>query len=173
MTALVAGIDLSMMRLHAALIPLDPEARPQGMCHFRDVRVTGRGDERLDNIAPLVRELLRPTFDGDTVEVAYVEKPKGRWRAPSLDALYGAIRNSIPPHIHRDAFTPAEWRAELGIASRYTKERGKQEARDWLYRYDRNAAAKAETIDEHHAEALLIALAGRQRNYRLWAEGAA
>lgn len=173
MTALCAGIDLSMSRLHAALIPLDPDTTPTIAVHFRETRITGTGDQRLDNITPLIRELLRPTYDGDTVEVAYVEKPKGRWRSPSLDALYGATRNAIPNHITRDGFTPSEWRSELGIASKYTKERGIQEARDWIYRHDPRYEVTTMGLDEHYAEALLIALAGRQRNYRLWAEGVA
>jgi hypothetical protein len=175
-SALCAGIDLSTSTIHAALIALDPDTHLEEPLVLRHADLPKqRDDARFDGVLTAVRDLLRPTAAMETVELVYIERPMGRhiMSVAPLMAIYGAIRASIPRHIPRDALAPSEWRRELGLPARLSKADAIREARDWVYRYDRHYHVSTAQLDEHYADALLVALAGRQRNYRLWAEGAA
>jgi hypothetical protein len=180
---LLAGIDLSTKRLDAALIPLDPEDTTVPTVVFRHFDLprmpTGctaqyRSVERCRVIREGVRELLRGLPAGADglaypygVSSVWVEEPFGpRNKATNaLREVYGGILASIPPHIERAAIAPQEWRRTLGLDP--TKDASIRSARRWLD--DHHVTC---SCDEHQAEALLIALAGRELTWHAM-EGAA
>jgi hypothetical protein len=195
---LLAGIDLSTKRLDAALIPADPDDTTVPPVTFRRFDLprmpTGctaqyRSVERCRVLRDAMRELLQPviwktrsvglsTGLGPVHEVSsvWVEEPFGpRNKATNaLREVYGGILASIPLHIERAAIAPQEWRrvvleAEHGHLDRaWQKEDSTDLADLYLHRHRQSRAG----IDEHQAEALLIALAGRELTWRA-VEGAA
>jgi hypothetical protein len=182
--SLLAGIDLSTKRLDAALIPADAEDTTVPPVVFRRFDLprmpTGctaqhRSVERLRDVHDGMRELLRDIRDPSKsyfdqlwwVSSVWVEEPFGpRNKATNaLREVYGGILASIPPHIERAAIAPREWRRTLGLDP--TKDASIRSARRWLD--ERHVTS---SCDEHQAEALLIALAGRELTWRA-VEGAA
>jgi hypothetical protein len=99
----------------------------------------------------------------------WVEEPFGpRNKATNaLREVYGGILASIPPHIERAAIAPQEWRRTLGLDP--TGRRTRASARPTSGSTTTTSRA---ACDEHQAEALLIALAGRELTWRA-VEGAA
>lgn len=192
MSALIAGIDFSSKAIHAALISLDADdgsdAPPVTLRSF--VMPTWRGGttpafrsvERCRVVRDAMRELLADVYTrnsrviapgeilvlapGDQIpgffdehEVVHVcvEEPFGASRKADnvMRELYGAILASIPPHIERETITTQEWRRIHELEPL---------AGDW--KYVARLRALQETgveMDEHQAEAYLIARACRTR----------
>lgn len=171
---LIAGIDFSSKAIHAALISLDADdgsdAPPVTLRSF--VMPTWRGGttpafrsvERCRVVRDAMRELLAPLWppDGDeNVVHVCVETPFGASRKADnvMRELYGAILACVPSHIERDTITTNDWR-RLVLAEDALAEAGR----------DLKAAAIGQAylatgnvMDEHQAEAFLIARACRAR----------
>jgi hypothetical protein len=170
----VAGFDISTREITCAIIPLDPTtptlADGRGVA-FRSELVTVTRDDgvRYRDIREAVRVILGPSpYD---VQLAYVERPWSRFAksiAPMM-GVYGAVMASIPRHIARAGISPAEWRHTLGLPQRISKTDATDRARVWLA----TQGVSADALTEHQADALFVALAGRQLNHRAWSEGAA
>lgn len=193
---ILAGIDLSSKAIHAALIPSDPEDTSVPRIVFRSVTLPSfdskrlypggttaqfRSTQRCRAVREAVQTLLRGPWRGpeslsrmDDVTSAWVEEPKagGPNRSKSdnpLREIYGAILASIPPHIERAAIQPREWRAVLAAADperisnpmRWQKQDSIALADSWLGAHNADRL-----VSEHEAEALLIALAGRELEAR-------
>lgn len=182
MTALLAGIDFSTTQLDAALIPLDkdhgdPTCPP---ITFRRAQIPQSPDKsQRCRLRLVVLKLLSgiPITDGTTTHVpghdvclTYVEEPYGRYRTSdrALLPIYGAL--ICAPQTHATGIHVQEWRRELGLPGNLKKDHAVDAAWTWLADHwhhitprDRLTAGK---LDEHMAEALLIALAGRQINDR-------
>ena len=183
MTALLAGIDISTKALHAAVIPLDPDHGDPACVpvQFRTQTLPAVADEglRYKAIHVALRHILSSDKHGDIV-LCYVEKPRsphhlrGTQSAQRMAAVYGAVMASTPPSITSAALEPLEVDHELGLPRakrplyKDRKARNIDTADRWL-----TAAGASQRIDEHQADALLVALAGRQLNARAWSEGAA
>jgi hypothetical protein len=174
------------------LIPLDPQDTTVPPVVFRRFDLprmpTGctaqyRSVERCRVVRAGVRELLRyvlADYRGGVasheVTSVWVEEPMGpRNKATNaLREVYGGILASIPPHIERAAIAPQEWRRvvleeEHGHLDRAWQKDDSTDLADlYLHRHRKSRAG----IDEHQAEALLIALAGRGLTWRA-VEGAA
>jgi hypothetical protein len=175
---LLAGIDLSSRALHAALVPADDTDTSLPPVTFRCVELPRfkagattaqyRSVERCRAVRAGVRELLEDVttelagglvvVGRDDVTSVWVEEPMGarNYATNVLRELYGAVRASIPSHIERAAIAPREWRRELGFDHGYTKYDGIGYAVQWCR--DRGVNL---LLDEHYAEALCVALAGR------------
>lgn len=180
MTSLLAGIDLSTKRLDAALIPLDPDHGDPNCppVVFRHVLLPNekgatplyRRVERARAMRRLVHELLKPVpytlpaphqIATHDVASAWLENPRGRHRNDALTGTFDAIAAAIPSHIIVAGLDPQEWRRELGLPARMPKASAQIWTRDWLS--DQGVVHRgAHPPDEHLAEALLVALAGRQ-----------
>jgi hypothetical protein len=194
---LLAGIDLSTKRIDAALIPADPDDTTVPPVTFRrfdlprmptDCTAQYRSVERCRVVREAMRELLQPviwktrsvgrsTGPGPVHDVlsVWVEEPFGpRNKATNaLREVYGGILASIPPHIERAAIAPQEWRrAHVPDVAHFgwTKDDSITYACQHLYTHDPRHMNTV--IDDHMAEALLIALAGRELTWRA-VEGAA
>lgn len=174
MTAIV-GFDISTREITAAIIPLDPDrplvsGEPVSF-EERPLAKTSDDGRRYLEIRTAVKSILGPSpYD---VQLAYVERPYSRFAksiAPMM-GVYGAVMASIPRHIARAGIEPQEWRRELGLTPRLAKVDAIDAAQAWCGRY--GPLWDTQLITEHMAEALLIALAGRQINNRAWTQGAA
>lgn len=183
---ITAGIDLSSRALHAALIPAD-EANPAGLppVVFRSVELPRfkpgattaqwRSVERCRVVRDAVRELLRYVLSLEPHVVPYevssvwVEEPLGaRNKATNvLREIYGSALASIPPHIERASIAPQEWRRVIRdegwlTPDTWTKADSVGLAVQWVAEHARDYHLAFDALDEHHAEALLVALAGRR-----------
>lgn len=183
MGALVAGIDLSSKRIDACLIPLDPsdgsDAPPVTLRSFemptwrRETTPAFRTVERCRVVRDAMRELLKhvggyrpPEDEGDIWwipehEVVHVcvETPIGsKSRSTVLWELYGAILASIPSHIERDTIRTVDWRNLMLLPYIESAPDAPKEASIWLA-----TRLTGVEMDEHQAEAFLIARACRAR----------
>ena len=166
---MILGVDFSTKAIHGALIPLE-QGNGEPALVFRTYPIPPSLDPLKRYFhARLAMRALSADTDGYPVHLAVVEQPAGRFAARQMWGMFGAICSSLYGVSAVNALEPEEWRAELGLKTRH---RTQGEAK-------RESIAAAETyrgvagLNEHEAEALLIALAGRQQNNRLWSEGAA
>lgn len=170
MTALLAGIDWSTKALHAALIPLDEDhgdpSCPPVVFRYEELPKLGADPvARIREAQAAVQVVTRsylPTLDDrhDVVSV-WVEEAWGNHRNTdrALLPIYGAIVSGIRDRQTVAGISAREWRKELGLDLRLTKEGAVREAQDWLWQ---QGPRRSYRLDEHQAEALLVALAGRQ-----------
>jgi hypothetical protein len=191
-SALIAGLDISSKRIDAALIPLDPDdgsdapavtLRSYALPVFKAGQTTPayRSVERCRVIRGAIRDLLAPrvtpnpaTYDRhygwryhrqtehEVVHVC-VEEPfgGGKQHRPSdnvLREIYGAILASIPPHIERDTIRTQEWRSLMLLPYLEKTPNAPKHAAIWLAH-----SLTGIEMDEHQAEAYLIARACRAR----------
>jgi hypothetical protein len=183
-SGLIAGLDISSKALHCALIPLDPDdgsdappvtLRSFDLPVFKPSSTTPayRRVERCRVIRKALLELLRVVVEpepyyADLVryrmhehEVAHVciEEPFGSVsRSTVLWEILGAILASIPPYIERDTIQTYEWRALTWADTPRTI------IGSWKNRaIDRSLFETGVEMNEHEAEAYLIARASRAR----------
>lgn len=161
---MLAGIDFSTRAIHAALIPLE-HGNGEPHVAFRHIAIP-KSPNPLDRYyqARLAMRTLCQDEKGYPIHLVVVEQPMGRFGVRPLWGMFGAIVASVPGIAAVTALDPQTWRRELGLPPRMTKEQAIAEAAMLL---------GLGGLDEHSAEALLIALAGRQINNRAWSEGAA
>lgn len=165
MTALVAGIDISTVRIDIAMIPLDPAATPFAICRNDPLRrYAERGDDaetRLLRALRLTRGIIRNLLaDCDVVECA-LERPitPGKSMAtagPPLNRVLGALTAAIPVAVNVVWLSPHDWRRELAAANLNSKPAG----HDAVQQYP-EAHAAGHRLDEHELDALGLALAWR------------
>jgi hypothetical protein len=167
--AALVGFDISTREITAAIVPLDPDTRLTSgdPVRFLVEPLTKTRDDgrRYQEIRTAVRHIFTVTR-GEDVLLAYVERPYSRFAkaiAPMM-GVYGAVMASIPSHVTRNGVSPSEWRSELGLPQRLSKQDAIAQARLWLLIH-----AIVADLTEHQAEALLVALAGRQINQRAFA----
>lgn len=167
MTTLLAGLDFSSRAIDAALIPLDPADTSTPPVTFRRFELPVfkpgattsqyRSVERARTVAFVPMLLLGSLHEGGPdVECVWVEEPFGHSQNVMRE-LYGGILASIPTHVAVSTITPAQWRKHHGISS------GKAVSK--IYAWNAMATFYPECDnrfpDEHQADALLVALAGR------------
>lgn len=188
MTLLLAGIDFSTTAIHAALIPYHPGDETR--CILRRARLPGwkpnttttqyRSAERCRAIAGAIRVLLgEPRTEGRVISV-WIEEPFGRGGGLAdnvLRELYGGILASVPFDTARASIAPSQWRKTitsrsegLGLCApppligntrrRDWKAWAIDTAGDWQQKRE-----LVPTTNEHEADALLIALAGRHHEH--------
>lgn len=164
MTALI-GFDISTREITAAIVPLDHDTTltDGNPVRFLVEPLTKTTDDgvRYQEVHDSVRRIFHVA--PDDVCLAYVERPYSRFAkaiAPMM-GVYGAVMASIPSHVSRAGIAPSEWRAELGLPQRLSKQDAISEARLWLL-----LKVVVADLTEHQAEALLVALAGRSINDR-------
>lgn len=188
MTALCVGVDFSSKRLDVALIPLDADhgsdCPPVTLRHhvlpvWRPASTTPqyRSVERCRLVRDAMRKLTAALYmpmgagvlwlgDHHVAHVC-VEEPFGSGRKADnvMRELYGAILASIPPHIQRDTIGTQEWR-------RIIWPRDDTRLPDhialppdgWKTRAIFTAHLDTSLdMDEHEAEAYLLAVACRTR----------
>lgn len=175
MTSLLAGVDLSTKQLHCALIPLDADHGDPAVppVTFRSVSLEQTNDQgsRFRSIREGVSELLWMATTNEVVS-CWVECPRpphhlrGTTSARLMAMVYGAVMASIPLHIVRNSLEPQEWRRTLGLNPSLSKPEAIAHAHLWI---ESHTTTRPANLDEHHAEALLVALAGRHENQKAWA----
>lgn len=191
MTLLLAGIDFSTTAIHAALIPYHPGDETR--CILRRARLPAykpntttpqyRSADRCRHIAGAIRVLLgEPRTEGRVISV-WVEEPfgggqHGRGQTDNtLREIYGGILASIPFDTARASIAPTQWRKTitsrsegLGLCAPPTlipntrrrdwKAWSVTQASRWMVAHEFDP-----TPNEHEADALLIALAGRHHEH--------
>jgi len=170
----IAGVDFSTRAIHAALIPLEHgNGEPPIVLRHEPIPESPDPLRRYYEARMATRRICADT-DGHPVNLVIVEQPMGRFAVRPLWAMFGAIVGSVPGVASVTALDAQAWRRELGLPARLTKQAAIEKALDWLYATRAFTAPRANTtLSEHHADAILIALAGRQQNQRAWSEGAA
>jgi hypothetical protein len=154
---MLCGIDFSTKQIDAALIPLDPGNHDVAAVTFRTAPIQSglRGADRIRDAAHAARQLL---FDVKGYEVAsvWIEEPFGAYRTAdrALLPLMGALVAAIPQRMSVAVIGVQEWRRALGLPGSLTKVAAIDEA---------TTRSGFDAITEHQAEALLVALAGRQQ----------
>jgi hypothetical protein len=177
MSALIAGLDISSKALHAALIPLDPDdgsdappvtLRSFDLPVFKPASTTPayRRVERCRVVRDAMRKLLAPigplrdlySFQNEVAHVC-IEEPFGSVsRSTVLWEILGAILATIPPHIERDTIQTHEWRRIIWTIESETR------STDWKsIAIEQAFMWTGIEMNEHEAEALLIARACRTR----------
>ncbi len=178
MIALLAGIDFSSIAIDAALIPLDPadtsvppvEFRRFELPAFKPKTTTSqyRSVERCRAVRRATADFWAASLYGyDTflsTTCVWIEEPFGHSQNVMRE-LYGAILASIPPHIAVSTITPAQWRKHHGIDNE--KHTSVAHAGAFVMTQAlRGRMSGCIDIDHHMAEALLIALAGRDLEHQ-------
>lgn len=192
MTSLVAGIDFSTKRIDVALIPLEddhgdrrvPPVRFTGhdfpdftLAHWRRQGPSAqfRSQHRCHEVAEILPILLNIVDPIDDPPAVFVEEPFGGGRGGHTTAdnplreIYGAILAVALA----TPLSPNQWRRELGLPgpAKFTKFDAIRHAADWISAqdwdpfWDQIHDPRPAYPDEHKAEALLVALAGRAQ---LW-----
>lgn len=176
---LIAGIDLSTVAVHAALLPLDPTIHAFAeLASCRIPRDTHA--ERLRHVRRAVHQVLADRDDGEIVSV-WIERPPiygGTFRPAFHDELlevFGAVGASIPLRITASAsLYPSEWRTEVML----TRDEADRPAsgRKWrdgawkraaITRVKDSCLVEADyPLNEHEADAVLLALAGRGMTWK-------
>lgn len=172
---MIIGLDISTTRIDAAIIPIDHDAGGIPTVTFRHATIPQtkgaeplyRRVERARNMTRAIAPLFRDV-DGWEIHLCYIEEPRGRFRNDALTGTFDSICTAIPTGIAVSGFQPQAWRRELGLSPRLSKTDAIVAAMEWLI--DKRAGRI--TMNEHAAEALLIALAGRQLNNRYFAGAA-
>lgn len=161
--SLLAGIDISTKRLDMAIIPIDVDT-PQRVT-FRTAELPEpKGDDGVR--ARSIRLAVRDLFLQHDIASAWVEIPIGppKYRATDsahlMTGVYWAVMATIPLQVARAGITTLEWRRELGFRGTLEKNAAIDAAATWIAG---NVPPRKWTAppDEHQAEALLVALAGR------------
>jgi len=151
---LLAGVDLSVSRLDVAIIPLDPDTPRDPVFVTEHVPQATDKSQRCRQIGRIIPLMLRD-YDQD-VTMVWVEEPYGPYRTAdrALLPVYGAVLASIPAWMEATGITTREWRSVLGLPLGLSKTQAILEAHSRCPDLER-------TLDEHEAEAVLVALAGR------------
>lgn len=154
---LLAGVDISTVRIDVALIPLDPRLAEPVLVRQFPLRNAGDDISRLRILRGAMRELLRNPY-GDVIECA-VEQPfsgSSFKAAVPLNRVLGAITASIPVATNVVWLSAHDWRRELGATNLNSKPAGHDAVRPL-------AAAMPihHGLDEHQLDALGLALAWR------------
>lgn len=164
MTCLV-GIDFSTRSIHGAIIPLDPTSSDIQLAMFRTADLPRSSDvaTRCRAVRLALRDWWRyatPRLPGWDVTSAWVEEPIGPHRGAdrALLPILGAILSATPTATTAATITTLEWRRVLDLPLRMTKDQAILAAVD---AWDTNGATNTPPPTHHHAEAYLIALAGR------------
>lgn len=154
---LLAGIDISTVRLDVALIPLDPRQETPVLVRQFPLRNAGDTISRLRLLRGAMRQLLDNPY-GDVLEAAIEQPFSGssfKASAP-LNQVLGAITASIPIRTNVVWLSAHDWRRELGASNLNSKPAGHDVVRPL-------AAAMPihHGLDEHQLDALGLALAWR------------
>lgn len=151
---LLAGVDLSVSRLDVAIIPLDPDQQRSAIFRHEPVPKVKDRHQRCRYIPGIIRSLLKD--EDQDVTMVWVEEPFGRYRTAdrALLPIFGAVLASIPAWITVTGVGPLEWRRILGLPA------GLSKAPAILEAHSRCPDLEG-ALDEHEAEAVLVALAGR------------
>ncbi len=179
---MIIGLDISTTQIDAAIIALEHDVAGIPTVTFRHATIPQtKGAEPLYRRVERARHMTRaiaPLFDdvdGWDVQLCYIEEPRGRFRNDALTGTFDSVCTAIPARIAVSGLQPQAWRRELGLPARLSKDQAIQEAFDWIYHHTPSSAGY-KTIEatptEHQAEALLIAIAGRQLNNRYFAGAA-
>lgn len=165
MTALLAGVDISTVRIDVALIPLDPRAEPFAICRNHQLkRHAERGDDpetQLLRALRLSRGIMRGLFEDCDVAECALERPitPGKSMAtagPPLNRVLGALTAAIPVAVNVVWLSPHDWRRELAASNLNSKPAGHDAVRQYP-----EAHAAGHLLDEHELDALGLALAWR------------
>ena len=159
---LLLGVDFSTLAIHAAAIPLDPAARMRPELRLFEAAIPKVQDksQRCRAIMALTRGFYLPE-----VTTVWIEEPWGPYRNAdrALLPIYGALLATVPPNIPATGIHTQDWRRALGLSPNLAKADSIKAAQEWLVKH---APTFAGVLNEHHAEALLIAAAGRVITWR-------
>lgn len=156
----VAGFDISTKEITMAIVNFDEPALGDPPAIFRVETIAKTTDDGV--FYRDIRNAVRHLCTVAEIVLAYVEKPRGPFAVRQLNGVYGAVMASIPRHIARAGIEPLEWRRELGLPRKFPKGDAIREAENWIAGH----GWVPEHVDEHKADALFVALAGRQLNNR-------
>lgn len=162
MTALLAGIDISTVRIDVALIPLDPRSELRPLFRDQPLRVFGeRGDDpetRLLRGLRVSRGIVRGLLADCTVAECALEKPMSSQfsAAGPLNRVLGALTAAIPVATNVVWLTAQDWRRELHATNLNSKPAGHDAVRQYP-----EAHNAGHLLDEHQLDALGLALAWR------------
>lgn len=161
---LLAGVDLSTLRVDVVLIPIDPRVESPVLIRnfpLRAVAQAGDDDEMkamrgLRVMRGVMRELLANAY-GDVVELV-IERPVGTHfkAAVPLNRILGAITAAVPAATNVHWMTAQQWRGELGARNQNSKPAGHDVVRPIAARMPIH-----QRLDEHELDALGLALAYR------------
>jgi hypothetical protein len=169
--ALVVGVDLSTHTLHGAALPLDPTIFAP--VEFRASRIEQGGvADRLRSVRAATHHVMKGYADNDETASVWVEQPPPPSKIAmrghdALVSIFGAVCSNTPKDITAcAALMPTEWRDLIGLTlapksypSEPPSERWKRAA---IERVRGMEIVEADyPLNEHEAEATLIAIAGR------------
>jgi hypothetical protein len=179
---LIAGVDLSTVAVHAALIPLDPTINAYAelrACRIRLARGrTPDVGEDLRTVRRAVHQVLADADDGEIVSV-WIEQPPiyGGQRPPYHDELlqvFGAVAASVPLRVTASAcLTPSEWRKLVELERPEHERISGRKFREGSWK--RTAIKRVRDaclveadypLNDHEADAVLLALAGRHLTWQ-------
>lgn len=167
---LIAGVDISTRAIHAALIPLDPTIGAFAELRCARVAVADKGPQRLRNVRKAMHHVLADATDGEIVAV-FIEQPPffGKLRGGTeLIEVYGAACASTPLRIDVvGSMQPQTWRSKVGLALEPHEKNGRAALdgawkRAAIRRVLDSCLVEADyPLNEHEADSVLVALAGR------------
>lgn len=170
MSSLVAGIDLSTKRLHAALVDFDTD-----QAVYRDAIIGGDLRYIRRAVVDLLADVWTPAPDtypavrADVVSVA-VEYPAGKFVSACVP-VFGAVVASIPSRIHGYTnYRPSDWRRRLALLAHPEHHQHKTVPRSLLakgacHELVRRIWTGRMPDNEHHLDALGIALVWRAEQH--------
>lgn len=165
---LIAAVDLSTTALHVAILPLDPTTYAPAELRVEPLEHHPKGPDRIRYVRTALHHALEEPDDGEIVSLWVEQPPFVRTNFNGHDdvvSIYAACIASCPTRIKEcKALVPQTWRKIVGLKPADRSSAGLKRAsiervrsQDWI---DGDWP-----LTEHHADAILLALAGRHLHW--------